>query len=265
MMPDPRLVEAADRNLIGAFAALIPHVAAGGAVRRFGGVTSVVTGLPHPFYNPVFVLSDAATTTDLTAAIEAARAAGVEPAVQVLEALDAAIGPHLRAVGFEREAWVTPGMVLDPVPATIPGPPAGLGFERVHDVAGLDRFFELFGPSALLRKALTESAIRDETFRILVGSDAEGPATSAIAARTENEFGVYAVGTAERARRRGYGTAITWAALEAGRDAWGLTTAVLQSSELGLGVYSKMGFVEVRRYVEYDPPSPALSDAAPQG
>ena len=260
---DPRLVEAADRNLVDAFAALVPNVNAGRIVRQFGAVTSVVTGVAHPFYNPVFVLDDHAMPRDVTAAVEGARAMGHEPCVLEREDVDRRFGALVRSLGFEPDEWITPGMVLDPVPDRTPAPPEGLRIELVREgpggSAGLEAFHVAFGSGPVFRSALPESTLRDDRFRLIVGWDADGPATCSIAVRSAREFGVYAVGTVEHARRRGYGTAITWAALAVGRDAWGLSTAVLQSSELGLGVYSKMGFVEVCRYIDFFAPTPEAS------
>ena len=57
-------------------------------------------------------------------------------------------------------------------------------------------------------------------------------------------------GTLRDARRRGVGTAATWAAVSAGR-AWGCETIVLQSSAMGYAVYEAMGFRTVVRYAIY--------------
>lgn len=59
--------------------------------------------------------------------------------------------------------------------------------------------------------------------------------------------GIYAVTTAEPYRRRGIGTAITAAALRAGRDR-GLRIGTLQATELGLPVYDRMGFEALGQY-----------------
>ena len=64
--------------------------------------------------------------------------------------------------------------------------------------------------------------------------------------------GIYAVGTVERYRRRGYGRAVTWAVLAAGVAAWKCELAVLQSSEAGVPVYESMGFAEVDRIFAFD-------------
>jgi ribosomal protein S18 acetylase RimI-like enzyme len=58
--------------------------------------------------------------------------------------------------------------------------------------------------------------------------------------------GVYNVATAPDARRRGIGAALTATAIAEGRER-GYEVAVLGASELGRGVYERMGFAEVCR------------------
>jgi ribosomal protein S18 acetylase RimI-like enzyme len=63
--------------------------------------------------------------------------------------------------------------------------------------------------------------------------------------------GIYNVATLREDRRRGYGTALTRAAVAHARDL-GYRVAVLGASDLGRGVYERMGFRDVcvvRQYV----------------
>jgi GNAT superfamily N-acetyltransferase len=70
--------------------------------------------------------------------------------------------------------------------------------------------------------------------------------------------GLFNVGTLETHRRRGYGRAVSIAAMAAGRER-GLVTGVLQATEMGEPVYRALGF---RRYGDLlmaarEHPSPA--------
>ncbi len=55
------------------------------------------------------------------------------------------------------------------------------------------------------------------------------------------------------ARRHGVGSALTWAAVDAGR-AWGCDTIVLQASEMGFPIYAAMGFRTVVEYTVFGRP-----------
>jgi GNAT superfamily N-acetyltransferase len=59
--------------------------------------------------------------------------------------------------------------------------------------------------------------------------------------------GIYWVATDEAHRGRGYGEALTWAAVAGGRDA-GCRIASLQASKMGRPVYARMGFAHVLDY-----------------
>src|SRR5262249_44531774 len=76
------------------------------------------------------------------------------------------------------------------------------------------------------------------------------PVATAMLAQAAGVAGIYGVATIERARRRGIGTAVTLAPLLDARDR-GYVAGVLQSSEMGYGVYARMGFTEQFRYHSY--------------
>jgi len=62
--------------------------------------------------------------------------------------------------------------------------------------------------------------------------------------------GVYSVATKSAFRGRGFGSALTWAALDEARRQ-GISTVVLQSSEDGKGIYTRLGFTPCCRLAEY--------------
>jgi ribosomal protein S18 acetylase RimI-like enzyme len=72
--------------------------------------------------------------------------------------------------------------------------------------------------------------------------DGEMVATSTLAF-CDDVAGIYNVATLPHVRRKGFGAAVTAHAVREGREL-GAATAVLQSTDAGLGVYRKLGFVE---------------------
>ena len=69
---------------------------------------------------------------------------------------------------------------------------------------------------------------------------------------------MFAIPTLEAFRGRGLGAAITWAAIEKGRELGG-TWASLQASKLGRPVYERMGFATPTEYVHLQRPGPEAS------
>jgi GNAT superfamily N-acetyltransferase len=143
-------------------------------------------------------------------------------------------------------------MVLEPIPLT-PSAPPGI----VVTIGGAELFDDLhaaLGSGETFRRVFGPALVADPSVRLAVGYFAGEPVSGAAAVRTEQTIGVYAVGTVKGARRRGIGRAVTWAAIDAGRAAWGGSIAILQSSEMGIPVYRSMGFEEVSRYVGFERP-----------
>lgn len=251
------LQRAADDNLLEAFERLVPYSSSARAgIGRFGGAVAVVTGTPSPFFNPVTVVGDAVTEAEVRDAIAFATKRDVRPSIQVREDLEPAVAVVGGELGYLRDDAWTPGMVLDPVPDP-PLPPAELEMRIVTDEAGLETWY---GAAPQMRPYIPLGFALDGDVRMVVGSVDGTPVTTSGVFRTDRVAGIYAVGTAEAFRRRGYGAAVTWAAIRAGRDAWGALPVILQSSAMGLGVYRSMGFREICRYaIWYPAPADAPS------
>ncbi|MEV6489764.1 GNAT family N-acetyltransferase [Actinoplanes sp. NPDC051633] len=73
---------------------------------------------------------------------------------------------------------------------------------------------------------------------------------AALAYDFDGDCGIYNVGTAEHARRRGLGTALTMHQVHEGRKR-GCTTATLQSTPMAERVYAAAGFRDLGRILEY--------------
>jgi ribosomal protein S18 acetylase RimI-like enzyme len=243
--------EACDGNYAAAFAALIPHVGAKvGSTRAFGSVVAVATGLDIAFYNPVIAARPSASTQDLASAVDWVRSLGLSASVQLAEELRPRLEPALFDLGLEPDPWVTPGMALDPIPIP-PEAPRELRIEHV-DADAFDDWHEAIDYGPRFKRILGPTLLGDPTFRLVIGYLHDEPVAGAAAIVDDGVVGIYAVGTREHARGRGFGQAVTWGAVLAGVDA-GCRLAVLQSTEVAVSLYRRMGFVEVRRYVEHLP------------
>jgi GNAT superfamily N-acetyltransferase len=246
------LQRAADENLRVSFGLLVPHATSPAAgSKTFGEVVAVVSGSRSPFFNPVIVAGEAARADDVRAAVEWGRGRGVEPCVAVRSDLDPAVAEAAPGLGLVADTWALPGLVLEPVPEPIPAGPRELQLAVVEDATNLEAWYAAAGNG--MRTVIPASFAFDPAVWMVVGSVEGTPVCTSIVVRSEHAHGIYAVGTVEDARRRGYGAAVTWAAIEAGRRAWGDRPVILQSSEMGDRVYRAMGFREICRYVLYVP------------
>jgi GNAT superfamily N-acetyltransferase len=245
---DPDVVAAGDRNFIGAYEKLAEHQAAG-AVQRFGAVTAFVSGLPISFLNGC-IAPGAAAAADLEAAVEWLDERPYPYEIWIGEEF---VDPHaaaLAAMGFEREAWAMPSMMIRPI-IEPPPPRDGITVRAVADQAALDEHVAMLVddrlPIAVAGPMYSASFASDPDVQAFTAYLEGRPVGSSLAIRTGEVCGVYSVGTKPEARGRGVGSAATWAAVGAGAG-WGCSTAVLQSSEMGYPVYLGMGFEVLKRY-----------------
>ena len=221
--------------------------------RTFGGVDAFVTRqLPIAFANGLLVVESAAAT-DVVKAIKWVEAQAVPFRVRI----DASLGAPLLAApidaGLERE-WTLPGMVLMPL-ADAPPPPTGVTANRVS-AANLDDFIDATVESGMPR----EIAVATFDLGATAGGDVDyflgrldgRPAATATVVRTADVAGIYSVSTVDWARHRGVATAVTWAAVDRARE-WQCRAVVLQASDMGYGLYAKMGFKTVVEYAGYGP------------
>lgn len=111
-----------------------------------------------------------------------------------------------------------------------------LDFERTFVDAYPVLEYQPFQPGTVV----TTDALGDP-LRLWVGYVEGKPVTTGVAYVDFDVVGVYLISTLPDARGRGYGTAMTDVAARTVPD----LPAVLQSSELGLSVYERMGFVDV--------------------
>ena len=177
---------------------------------------------------------------------------------------------ELRSAGwtvFEDEA----ALVFPVIPASPPGL-AGLVVKRVRDDAGRRDLLRVlaagFGeptaeggtelsPEAFDSFAPSVACANDPDVALLVGYIDGMPAASAFMFAVGPIAGITGVATVPAFRRRGLGTALTWAALRAGADR-GCTMATLAALGASYDLYRKMGFIHVCNHRAYSPLSVAV-------
>jgi GNAT superfamily N-acetyltransferase len=187
------------------------------------------------------------------------------------------LGERLSRAGLALEG-TAPAMAanLADVPLAEP-PPAGLEIVPVTDSATLEEFLEVIaadwlewtGGEMTPVQRRTMEAWRREIPRRFAAEPIPlrwiGRVDGAVVATARftvgaGVAGLYAVSTLAAQRGRGYGRALTIAALRAAASA-GLRIAVLQSSDLGYGVYRRLGFRELFTYDVWVHPGPAQTRA----
>lgn len=244
------LVALEHENFVACYRALA-EAAPAGSVREEGGAFAFVTGLPLPMFNGCIV-----TNTDRAPGLREALSWLAEqrlpfslwmPGMATAD-VDALAAEH----GLTREPQPLPGMVLHPVP---PSPALPRGLVIVPVVAGRDSDFARvvlglgLGEEAAGQLTSPSFVARDDV-DLFVGYLEGAPVGTSIAISSAGAGGVVNVLTLEEARGRGVGTALTWAAVQAG-VARGHDTVVLQATPMGLPVYRGMGFETVVEYAEY--------------
>jgi ribosomal protein S18 acetylase RimI-like enzyme len=234
---------------------LVEHCT-GSEARRIGGVFAFVTGLPSSLFNGCVVV-EPSTPINLDSAIGWVGARRVPYRVFVSPELAAELATVPIAHGLQRERLPYPGMVLHPIPEP-PEPAAGVVVTPVDASARED--FLAVGVALGLKRDLAESLFPRSLFgdgdvQPFVGLLDGCPVGFSLAIASTRAAGVYNVATLQAARRRGVGTALTWAAVAAGRRL-GLDCAVLQSSEMAVSMYETMGFRTRVPYAVFRQPRP---------
>lgn len=214
----------------------------------------VRTGLPIAYLN-MALIDDTVRRPDRAVAAAASHFAGLPFSVVFPEDhLDLALACENAGL---RCAETIPGMTLTPLPHVTVDP--RLTIEPLtHDL--LPTFLEVFCESFELPhdfggRMITPDYVDSEQFFDVVAFVDHHPVAVASTFESMGVCGVYNVGTRPGYRGNGFGEAVTWSMIRDAR-ARGCHTATLQSSEMGFGVYRRMGFEVVRRYCCYtnDPP-----------
>lgn len=147
--------------------------------------------------------------------------------------------------------WVVdqeePALVLAPIPQHAP-PPSELTIRMVTAEAEYEDYMTLVPGNRAWVPSL--DAATDPQVAIFVGYLDGTPVATARLTCFEAVGEINAVTTAETQRRRGFGTAMTWAAVDEAAQR-GCTAIALSASPMGYPVYLRMGFTPVCSYRVY--------------
>lgn len=174
--------------------------------------------------------------------------------VWIRDHADAGLEVALREQGFT-DLTSMPGMALLGDPGTVVAP-ADLQIRAAVDDAGRRDFLAIVAEAYAVYGAPAEYA--DDAFCSLesvcaphvqgfVGYVGDTPVSSAAVYVTHGVAGIGWVGTVSGHRQRGYGEAVTWAAIREGFRRGG-AFANLQASPMGRPVYERMGFLTPTQY-----------------
>ena len=205
-------------------------------------------GGPGPDFNIAFVLGP--VPPEQVFALADTFFAATEYAIVVEADSARPIEDAVRAHGWQLDEE-EPALALVPIPAT-PPPPADLTIRPVTTDA---EFADFMAVSQTVHRWIPSlAAARDPAVALLVGYDGNAPVATSRIARHSEVGDINGVVTLPTHRRRGFGTAMTWAAVAEGARR-GCTALTLTATAMGYPVYVRMGFVPVCIYRTYVPPT----------
>jgi GNAT superfamily N-acetyltransferase len=230
-----------------------------------------ITRIPFPMFNCVFRARLASRQVDsaVQSVIERARARNVPvlwwtgPQTQPVD-----LGRYLEASGFIHSGH-EPGMAVDLMRLnedwTIP---PGLSIQRVSNAETLKEWCQAF-VQGFEMPSFVADAFFDFMSHVGLGTALPylgllngQPVATSLIAPAAGVAGVYNVATVPEARHKGIGTLMTGSPLRDAR-AMGYRVGILNASEMGVGVYRRLGFQEYCQIGHYVwSPTPANEEAA---
>lgn len=224
--------------------------------RRFGEVRACFGALPSSAGNRIFVF-ESPLRDDLESAVSWLADRDVSYEVTATAPVAAEITDDLTSLDLEKSRE-SPGMVLESLDS-VPGSDSNATISEVTDSDEREEFRNLFVDAFEASPDFPEqltvpAALDDDSFTHLIARRDGQPVACGLLLQHGDAAGVFCVGVPPAFRRQGFGEAMIWAVLRAGRNA-GSTIGVLDSSEMGYSLYEKMGFETVVEYHHFEPSS----------
>lgn len=195
---------------------------------------------------------DKASPADVPVALEWFERRALAPVFELRADVDAKLIDALRRRGFQQSSSMPEMLLRDPQPVPYQGP---LELLEVRTADELERYGRLNWSPELHHIGLA-IARNSETlgFSMFLGC-LEGEDVAVAASLVTDELaGIYNVAVRPDVRRRGFGEAITRAAISAGL-ARGARHACLGASDMGFPVYQRMGFETQYEYIKLAAPT----------
>jgi len=224
--------------------------------------TRCLTGLAHPLGN--LVLAREQTEEQFRSLLAETEEWVAVNGAPVAMALFPDMGLADRATWIDERDWVLmdkmPGMWMDiPEDFSVGELAPGASVRLANDPEGLDQVCRVLTEGYPLDPEVTDFFMRGiheageanqgDLANFLVTLDGQPAACSSVCIR-DGVAGVYCVATVESCRRKGLGGAVTRAAVEYAHRR-GIRHALLHATEMGMPVYSKIGFRELCRIPVY--------------
>lgn len=239
-----------DRHLAAAIGVLVEH-ADGGLHEERDGVVVTAVGAGGDEFNTAWVTRAPEDPATFDWACELLAATGSPWMVQGPEAALR----DIERVGLQERTGAP--MMVRPATVDLPAVPDGLRIELAQDAdmvvalgRGMATGFGSPDPDAM-RGALLPSLADDDRVLLFGGWVGDDLVATSVGVVAEGVGGIYGVTVQPTARRRGFGAAITWAAV--GAVSAFADSVVLQASAMGESVYRSMGFETVHQYRRFGP------------
>lgn len=239
----------ADRSISAYFSSLCRMAAlvGGSAVETAPGILLVHTGVRLPTFNGVFVRDREPDWEAVEAAVReyvpsapwsvTLRAHPTEPVARA--AADAGLTSRTSLPLLVRP--------LDSTDSPTTPPEVGVSVGEARSAAYGATLAAGFGiPADVLESVSGPDVLSDPHFRSVLVEDRGVPVASGLVMLEDDIAGIANIATVPQARRRGFGTLATLAAMAEGY-ARGARTAYLQASPDGLALYQKLGFSGVEK------------------
>jgi N-acetylglutamate synthase len=242
-------------SLCTAFERLCTVLEGGRFERRPGYVWLAVPAVPIPQFSGVWPVDDSAAGA-LEDALGEIAALGLPYSVQTRRGRTPGCERRARELGLASELEI-PGMAASRQDLRAPAD-SGAEIIRVATAEGLAQAAAVaatgFGaPLDLFTPLYLEEVARLDGLSYYLARVGETDVATALSFEVDGTVGIFNVATPAEHRGRGYGAAITHAAVQHAFDR-GADLAWLQSSDIGHSVYKRLGFRDVETYVMHTAP-----------